>query len=770
MWVGFAPADASGADSTVIRYAARHGASILGVRLTGAGFDRQWLPVVPGVTTVLLGKNGSGKTNSLCGVLQALMVAVEIEWDVVHLATDVLRGPSGGGSFLADPNADLAPVSTVVLQPHMDSPYGRGLFAAALSDDIAASSEWLDGIDMDIPALISAYSAQSNSQPDAAFLRWCAELRLVAIGEKELSPAITPEHIDMTSLDLATQVLRGPAEPDPDDDRPSPVREAAQDVLDGRAAFSSLTPYGFMKDLKASLGGLLALSVPRAVAVDFSLDGVSGSLEDEVKQRTFAVAQNICRSGKSEQPSTTNAKTIMPRILAVVAQRANEIAPKFVLQYGVIRLDVRDGFGPWDPPVLTVRQIDGKNRWNIRDLGRGVASWAAAAVRIALAQIEDALWGVEVDGHWVGTRYRPGWQPPRCLQWLRDEVNLGIRPTPQAAFDLMFREPTRLAARLLDPLPHVYLFDEPERHLHLAAVRDVLEVVDGVVQLGAACVVATHAPALIDLPESRSLLVLAVPGVPRDTRVDDGDAERADRPTGSSPNNRLEVSAGIGLGELRRRASEIGVDPSSLLHITKGIIFVEGTNDKWVIERFFKDALAGGKVEVLPLSGGRAVTGLAELALLWTLGKPVVVMLDNVRRELLNRLLRGRTDFKALRPEEQWVASLSTSLRRKNIQLHVTGIDAPDIICSIADSDISAAITALGGNVAGFPGWRKLLKSKGPRRFKQYFSESVGASVEQVLSTLRRQGIAGQPSLDLKTAVNDALTYIATHQWHSPDG
>lgn len=747
-----------------MRHVTQHGASILGVRLTGTGFDRQWLPVSPGVTTVLLGKNGAGKTNALCGVLRALMVAIEMDWDDIHLVTDVLRGPIGG-SYVADPGADLAPEDVVIVQPHLDVSYGRSLLAATLSEEFALSRESLHSIDVDMPALVQAYGTQSNDG-ERAFLKWFAARPTVAVGEKELSLAATPDQIDMTALDLATRVLRSPEALRPVDNEPSPIGIAARDMLDGRAAFPAFTGYAFADQSPAALGSLVAHCLPRAVPVDFSLDGVAGSIEEEVKRRTFGIAQQLCLSGKLEQPSGAVAKTVMPRVLALVAQRARDIAPGFILDYGDVVLATRDGDGPWDPPILTVRQTDGRNSWNIRDLGRGVASWAAAVVRIALAQLEDALWYVDADGERVGVRYRPGWHPPRSLQWFSEEVSLGIRPMARAAFELMLREPSRINAEILDPIPHVYLFDEPERHLHIAAVRDVLGVIDNLAQLGASCLVSTHAPAVIDLPESRSQLVLAVPSISSEPPLDHADSDQV--PDGGSvTNNRLEVSAGIGLAELRRRASELGIDPSSLLYVTKGIIFVEGSNDKWVVETFFRDVLAAARVEVLSLSGGRSATGLAELELLWMLGKPVVVILDNVRRDLLKTLMRGRTDFKALRPEEQWVASLSTSLRRKNLQLHITGTDAPDIICAIADSDIKAAIAANGGDTDNFRDWETLLSLKGKQRFKPYFRETVGFTVEQVLSTLRRRGVAGQPTRDLMEAVHDALSYIASHQWHS---
>jgi hypothetical protein len=226
------------------------------------------------------------------------------------------------------------------------------------------------------------------------------------------------------------------------------------------------------------------------------------------------------------------------------------------------------------------------------------------------------------------------------------------------------------------------------------------------------------------------------------------------------PDCTLELANGPALDELRERADELGIDASALIQVVRGFLFVEGMNDKWILNHFFSRELQEAWVEVLALHGGLRAPSLAELELLWSLGKHIAVMLDYVRTQTVEQIRLGAQTSDRLHHEEQWLAALAHAMRNKPARLHLLGIEAPDIVCSIPGEAIRAAICGLGGDKDRFPGWRPLLTFTGS--FKRNFAKVTGVDVDSVLRYLRHAGFDGPPSSDLKAAVSNALDFFAT--------
>jgi hypothetical protein len=273
----------------------------------------------------MLGKNGAGKTNALCGVIDALLRAIRTDWETVHSTIDVFRGPSGE-SFVAHPDAAKMEGPVVVLQPHLHTSQGHALLAAMLSVGVESS----DTEAAELEDLRYLFGSELGTAQAIGFVQWCASQSLVAVREGQVSPAALPEQIDVTALDMASEVLRLP---DPNAAQ-SPVTTAARDALEGKAAFPYLLDVDWARDLSATLGKVLSLVVPRPIPIDFSLDSVAGSVEDEVKQRTLVIAQRLCRSRSTGTPSATLAKDVLPKVLHEVEVLANTLAPNFVLEHG----------------------------------------------------------------------------------------------------------------------------------------------------------------------------------------------------------------------------------------------------------------------------------------------------------------------------------------------------------------------------------------------------------------------------------------------------
>jgi hypothetical protein len=224
------------------------------------------------------------------------------------------------------------------------------------------------------------------------------------------------------------------------------------------------------------------------------------------------------------------------------------------------------------------------------------------------------------------------------------------------------------------------------------------------------------------------------------------------------PHHSLESAGRTSLVELRDRAAELGVEPSALIQVSRGFLFVEGTNDRWLVEHFFGDELADARVEVVVLHGGSQAPGLAEIELLWTLGKRVAVMLDNTRAEIVRRRPNKSLTPK-LRREEQWLQSLGFALRRKGRNAFLIAFDLPDIVVAVPGPAIKDAIAAFGGDPSKFGGWRELREGNG-KPFKLRFLERTGVEVDDVLRQLRRSGFEGPPARELKEAVALALDHF----------
>lgn len=130
------------------------------------------------------------------------------------------------------------------------------------------------------------------------------------------------------------------------------------------------------------------------------------------------------------------------------------------------------------------------------------------------------------------------------------------------------------------PAPFV-LLDEPERGLHRAAESHMAE---GLLRLARSTrirpILATHSPSLLDAGHGQ---VFHIEKNPR---------------------------GGIGsLTELDREAihelAAVGLQPSSLLHLDRGYLLVEGEHDKQILEGWFADDLRDLRVAVLAMRGTR---------------------------------------------------------------------------------------------------------------------------------------------------------------------
>jgi AAA domain, putative AbiEii toxin, Type IV TA system len=253
-------------------------------------------------------------------------------------------------------------------------------------------------------------------------------------------------------------------------------------------------------------------------------------------------------------------------IAAVIEEEANRVAPSFLRSQGEIGVEVLpvSVWGPEDHRVrVTFTGRDGERR-DLRVVGAGTARWAAAAVQLACRRLE------------------------KGRQVVTDRAGAVIDDVA-AARDLMQEaraEPLNQTTVRLEPLntPGVYVVDEPEAHLHPAAIASVRTWLEELAQTMTTTVLAaSHSPILLNTSSHQAKRVLVLP--------------RHDR-------TELRPVAGTLDDNLSEAADELGITKGDLLLMTRLVVFVEGPHDAIILSEWFGNELRDAGIRVFPAHGG----------------------------------------------------------------------------------------------------------------------------------------------------------------------
>ena len=252
---------------------------------------------------------------------------------------------------------------------------------------------------------------------------------------------------------------------------------------------------------------------------------------------------------------------------AVIAEEANRVAPSFLRDQGQIGVEVLP-VSVWGSEDRRIRvTFTGRGRrWprDLRVVGAGTARWAAAAVLLACRRLEQGKQVVtDQDGTVISDR-----------DDARDIVEAArAEPLSQAA--------VRLDSA--DDAPGVYVIDEPEAHLHPAAIASVRAWLEELARTATAVLAATHSPMLLDTDSHLTTRVLVQRG--------DGETE-------------LQALTGITDDRLAEAASELGITKGDLLLMTRLAVFVEGSHEVIVLAEWFGSELRDAGIRVFPAHGG----------------------------------------------------------------------------------------------------------------------------------------------------------------------
>lgn len=336
----------------------------------------------------------------------------------------------------------------------------------------------------------------------------------------------------------------------------------------------------------------------------------------------------------------------------LLAIEANRVAPGFVQGQGTIGIEVLP-VAVWGSGKHRVRatftEINGEKR-DLRVVGAGTGRWAAAAIRLASRRLAGGSQVVEDD---TGTRVDN-----------ENERRRLVREAYHAPF-------TQTAVRVApSDSPAVYIADEPEAHLHPAALHSVRDWLTKLAETAATVLVATHSTALLDSTSELINRVHVLPG---------------------EEGTQLRPMTGALGAELARVSGHMGLTEGELLLMTRLALFVEGPHDQIILDEWFGDDLRGAGIRVFPVHGVDHLPGLVDSEIIAALGIRIATLSDDTS---VSRAATGKPRTRG----DSAVGRLLAEATRAGKEVHPVGLRQPDILYYL-DATICRQVSPT------FPGW-----------------------------------------------------------------
>jgi hypothetical protein len=679
---------------------------------SGQLFDQE-LAVRP--LTVLFGANSSGKTTVLEWIEEILARRERLRYDP---AEGPLQQYVTGYVWFCLDNADV--------HGHADAERNRALksnLAIGYEDEgIIDLSEVLAGASIDdveatiADALVSQGSAGSEDD------RRCLADRVAR--SREFFAFFSETHLiaDRDSLsveDLAAAQHIAEQSPGKDD----PLGEIARQLTTSSWAFVGAVAEGILESATRAM-------FPEAIRFEIEPTMLAGLVEDAIPKIHDAIwampryedsdqyqfvdpflIRDVATSGHTPDPwlehladdataepenpfaaadprAWLRVRASVRSTASLLADHVNACLPTFVAEQGRVDINVLP-LSAWhsaDSRVrLTFRERaspdDGEMKFgeprSIEVLGAGTARWITAAVRRA------------------------------CLELMNGRRRFGDRfaeldelAPDHEAFDAARREDPSERTAVLSPrpFPAIYLIDEPEAHLHPAAVRSVADWLVELSSGASAVIVATHHPTLLDLPTECASAVLVQRDTARTRLIEVG------------PDiDLLTDAAAIGLG-LRQ---------SELLLFTRLFLFVEGPHDAAVLEAWFGRELVAAGVKIIPIHGTQNALALLDSELVRSLGIKMATFTD--------RTVQSRVDTDPKSPEEHQINRLRKEARQNGLDIPAFGHTEYDIV-QLFDEEV------VRRHAPRFPGWKEVdlaWKDAGRAPWKSWVTATYGLALHR---------------------------------------
>lgn len=233
----------------------------------------------------------------------------------------------------------------------------------------------------------------------------------------------------------------------------------------------------------------------------------------------------------------------------------------------------------------------------------------------------------------------------------------------------------------------VYVFDEPERHLHPLAQEEAAAWIAARAREGAHIWLATHAVPFLRLPL--------------------GDVEYLKVTRSHDWQTLIESITDDTLAAVAGSAGALGLPPVALIQLTRGWLVVEGEHDRQVLDAHYGRDLRQAGIQILPLRGAaRAKASFLNLAALAPLGLPFFVLLDNTRAAEVER---GKIAAPS-KTEEERIAEQIIRLRdEEDVDVEVLGLPYPDMICALPLDALDQVARENGGQPEAASSWSELI-------------------------------------------------------------
>lgn len=335
----------------------------------------------------------------------------------------------------------------------------------------------------------------------------------------------------------------------------------------------------------------------------------------------------------------------------VIEAETNRVAPGFIKSQGTIGIEVLP-VAVWAPGrrVRATFTEYGQDKRDLKVAGAGTSRWAAAAIRLASRRLAQGRQVVLDD---TGAPVADDGERRRLV------TEAYAAPLTQAAVQLVPADS-----------PAVYIADEPESHLHPAALHSVREWLSQLAETAAAVLVATHSTAVLDSASKQIRRILVLP---------------------SAAGTVLREMTGALDDELARVSDVLGLSKGELLLLARLALFVEGPHDQIILGEWFGDQLRAAGIRIFPVRGVDNLPGLITAGIVSALGIRLAAITDGTD---IARVLVGTPQGRG----EIAVARLLSEAALAGVRVHAAGLGKPDILFYLDEETCRQA-------APGFPGW-----------------------------------------------------------------
>lgn len=279
--------------------------------------------------------------------------------------------------------------------------------------------------------------------------------------------------------------------------------------------------------------------------------------EESLRRGDWSWLEYVHGEGVYRVPATVE------RCVDQLLSLASELLPDFVNGWIEARLTTATAWGRTPKVLLEYHQRGETQCADLIDVaGEGAARWMSAAVQIALHLMAET----------------------GSLDTLRD-----------------------LAPGFLSG--HVLLIDEPEAHLHPAAVASVVRWCHRMVRHGFTVVVASHHDEFLRAAGDEVTLA----HVTRDEDL---------------VNTWVRTLPSATTTRLQELALDVGMHPASALSLHRAVLFVEGPLDEAVLDESASLRLDAAGVKIIPIHGTKNLEGLIAVELVAQLGLKIGILTD----------------------------------------------------------------------------------------------------------------------------------------------